>query len=40
VDYVKAIPMVTLVPLAGVGHLPHEEAPQRSLAPVLEFLCR
>ena len=39
-DYVKAIPMVTLAPLAGVGHLPHEEAPERSLVPVLAFLSR
>jgi pimeloyl-ACP methyl ester carboxylesterase len=37
-DYVKAIPQLTLVPLAGVGHLPHEEAPQRSLGAVLVFL--
>jgi pimeloyl-ACP methyl ester carboxylesterase len=37
-DYVKAIPQLTLVPLAGVGHLPQEEAPQRSLGPVLAFL--
>ena len=37
-DYVKAIAQLTLVPLAGVGHLPHEEAPQRSLGAVLAFL--
>ena len=37
-DYLKAIPKATRVSLPGVGHLPHEEAPQRSLVPVLEFL--
>jgi pimeloyl-ACP methyl ester carboxylesterase len=38
VDYVKAVPRLTLVSLPGVGHVPQEEAPQRSLAPVLQFL--
>ncbi len=37
-DYLKAIPQATRVSLAGVGHLPHEEAPERSLVPVLAFL--
>ena len=37
-DYLKAIPQATRVSLAGVGHLPHEEAPERSLLPVLAFL--
>ncbi len=37
-DYQKAIPRAKLVPLPGVGHLPQEEAPQRSLAVVREFL--
>ncbi len=39
-DYVKAIPDATLVPLPGVGHLPQEEVPQRSLDAVLAFLNR
>lgn len=30
----------TLVTLPGVGHLPPEEAPDRSLEPVLDFLAR
>jgi pimeloyl-ACP methyl ester carboxylesterase len=37
-DYLKAIPTATLVPLPGVGHVPQEEAPERSLVPVREFL--
>lgn len=37
-DYEKAIPDATLVPLPGVGHLPQEEAPQRSLAVLQQFL--
>ena len=37
-DYEKAIPGATLVPLPGVGHLPQEEAPQRSLEVVRAFL--
>jgi pimeloyl-ACP methyl ester carboxylesterase len=37
-DYLKAIAQATLVPLAGVGHLPQEEAAQRSLEAVLKFL--
>jgi pimeloyl-ACP methyl ester carboxylesterase len=37
-DYVKAIPGAKLVPLPGVGHLPQEEAPQRSLEIVRDFL--
>ena len=39
-DYLKAIPGSTLVRLPGLGHLPHEEDPVRSLAPVSEFLAR
>ncbi len=37
-DYVAAIPDATLVPLPGVGHLPQEEAPDRSLAALRAFL--
>jgi pimeloyl-ACP methyl ester carboxylesterase len=37
-DYIRAMPRATLVSLPGVGHLPHEEAPDRSLEPVLAFL--
>ena len=32
------LPRANLVTLPGVGHLPPEEAPQRSVAPVLDFL--
>jgi len=39
-DYTRALPHVTLVALPGLGHVPFEEAPQRSLVPVLEFLRR
>jgi pimeloyl-ACP methyl ester carboxylesterase len=34
----RGIPGARLVVLDGVGHLPPEEAPEASLAPVLEFL--
>jgi pimeloyl-ACP methyl ester carboxylesterase len=37
-DYLKAIPHATLAPLPGVGHLPQEEAPARSLEIVRKFL--
>ncbi len=37
-DYTQALPDSRLVALDGVGHLPHEEAPERSLVPVREFL--
>jgi pimeloyl-ACP methyl ester carboxylesterase len=33
------LPRATLVTLPGVGHLPPEEAPRASLAPVLDFLA-
>ncbi len=39
-DYERAIPDVTLAPFAGVGHLPQEEAPDRSLDPLLRFIDR
>lgn len=37
-NYVEAIPNVMLVKLPGLGHLPHEEAPELSLKPVRAFL--
>jgi pimeloyl-ACP methyl ester carboxylesterase len=37
-DFVDAIPGSTLATLVGVGHLPQEEAPARSLAIVRDFL--
>ena len=37
-DYVAALPDARLVPLPGMGHVPHEEDPVRSLAPVRAFL--
>ncbi|MFK8041776.1 alpha/beta fold hydrolase [Congregibacter sp.] len=37
-DYQTHLPDSLLVPLPGLGHVPQEEAPQRSLLPVSEFL--
>jgi pimeloyl-ACP methyl ester carboxylesterase len=37
-DYLAELPDARLVTLPGVGHVPQEEAPGTSLAPVLEFL--
>lgn len=37
-DYLKALPGASLVPLPGIGHLPHEEDPARSLVPLRAFL--
>ncbi len=37
-DYLHAMPDARLVTLPGLGHVPFEEAPDASLAPVLEFL--
>ena len=37
-DYLAAIPHATLVALPNLGHVPFEEAPAESLAPVLPFL--
>lgn len=37
-DYLRAMPDARLVALPGVGHVPQEEAPVRSLEPVLSFL--
>ncbi len=38
-DYSEAMPDARLVTLPGLGHVPFEEAPDASLAPVLEFLA-
>lgn len=37
-DYQKAIPMNRLFALEGVGHVPHEEAPDQAMIPVRDFL--
>jgi pimeloyl-ACP methyl ester carboxylesterase len=37
-DYLQAIAKSTLVSLDGIGHVPQEEAPERSLIPVRAFL--
>jgi pimeloyl-ACP methyl ester carboxylesterase len=37
-DYVSAIPDVRLVSFPDLGHVPHEEASDESLAPVIKFL--
>ena len=37
-DYLKELPHATLVPLVNLGHVPQEEAPEQSVAPVLKFL--
>jgi pimeloyl-ACP methyl ester carboxylesterase len=37
-DYVACLPQARLVAFPGVGHLPQEEAPERSLTPLLDFL--
>ncbi len=37
-DYMRLLPHSRLAPLANTGHLPQEEAPERSLAPVKAFL--
>lgn len=38
-DYLKELPDGRLVTLPGLGHVPHEEAPGVSLAPVRAFLA-
>jgi len=37
-DYLAELPDARLVTLPGLGHVPQEEAPTVSLAPVLAFL--
>ncbi len=39
-DYLKAVPDVRLERLPGIGHVPQEEAPAESLAPVRAFLSQ
>lgn len=39
-DYMGALPDARLVSLPGLGHVPQEEAPATSLAPVLGFLSK
>ena len=39
-DYRRVLKDVTLVTLPDLGHVPHEEAPERSLPPVAAFLDR
>jgi pimeloyl-ACP methyl ester carboxylesterase len=39
-DYVKALPESAVVSFPELGHVPHEEAPARSLEPVKAFLAR
>lgn len=39
-DYLRHLPDARLVALPGLGHVPQEEAPARSLAPVKAFLAR
>jgi pimeloyl-ACP methyl ester carboxylesterase len=37
-DYLRLLPDARLVRFPSLGHLPHEEGPEESLAPVLAFL--
>lgn len=39
-DYVRALKQSALIALPGLGHVPHEEDPARSLEPVVAFLNR
>jgi pimeloyl-ACP methyl ester carboxylesterase len=38
-DYLRDMPHAKLVALPSLGHVPFEEAPEKSLAPVLAFLA-
>jgi pimeloyl-ACP methyl ester carboxylesterase len=38
-DYTKVLPHSTLVAFPGLGHVPQEEAPAKSLVPVEAFLA-
>jgi pimeloyl-ACP methyl ester carboxylesterase len=37
-DYLRVMPHARLALLPGVGHVPHEEAPARTLPALLDFL--
>lgn len=39
-DYVRELPQAKVVTFPGLGHVPHEEAPAQSLAPVKAFLAQ
>jgi pimeloyl-ACP methyl ester carboxylesterase len=39
-DYQRSLPNSTLALLPGLGHVPQEEDPETSLAPVRAFLAR
>jgi pimeloyl-ACP methyl ester carboxylesterase len=39
-DFLAALPNATLAALPDLGHVPQEEAPAESLAPVRAFLAR
>jgi pimeloyl-ACP methyl ester carboxylesterase len=39
-DYMRLVPDITLAALPGLGHVPQEEDPARSLEPVVAFLKR
>jgi len=39
-DYMRLVPDITLAALPGLGHVPQEEDPVRSLEPVVAFLKR
>ncbi|MDO9383928.1 MAG: alpha/beta hydrolase [Hyphomicrobiaceae bacterium] len=39
-DYMREMHHATLVTLPGIGHLPHEEAPEVSILPLQTFLAR
>jgi pimeloyl-ACP methyl ester carboxylesterase len=39
-DYMRFLPGAELVRIGGLGHVPHEEDPARSLPPVVAFLAR
>jgi pimeloyl-ACP methyl ester carboxylesterase len=39
-DYLAALPDARLVALPGIGHVPMEEAPEATIAPLRDFLAR
>jgi pimeloyl-ACP methyl ester carboxylesterase len=39
-DYLRALPNATLVSFPDLGHVPHEEAPEESIQPLLRFLAQ